>query len=112
MPILTERIEWRRPRPPRPYDRANTLTVAEEANVRKALRYLRERLGGYAPLARLMGINATTLKLALTQRKTRPTAGYALRAAKVARVPVESILAGEWPLPRMCPRCGHVTETP
>ena len=65
--------------------------------MRAALRFLRDRLGSWKALAKAMGIKQHTLELAAKRRGRRPSAGHALRVARVARVRVETILAGKWP---------------
>lgn len=99
MAILREANVWKRSRPAKATHQSSDLTPDEQENVRKALRLLFACFGGWVPLATAMGLNAYTVRAA-TGRARRPiTSGLALRAAKVARVRVESILAGKWPTP-------------
>jgi hypothetical protein len=99
MAILREPKVWTRPRRPTLTHISTDLTPEEQANVGRALRFLFAYFGGWVPLAAAMGLNAYTVRAA-TGRARRPiTSGLALRAAKVARVRVESILAGKWPTP-------------
>lgn len=97
MTILREPIVWRRPRRAKPTDRPDELTPTEQTNVRRALRHLRDQLGSWERLAAAMGIKEWTLWQGTVRRTRRPTAGFALRAARLAAVPVEDVLAGRWP---------------
>jgi hypothetical protein len=95
--VLRERTVWRRTRPPKLTDRPDELTVEEQANVRRAIRFLRRRFGTWEALATAMGIKTETLWQGAACRTRRPTAGFALRAARVAGVRVEDVLSGWWP---------------
>ena len=44
-------------------------------------------------------------KVATGRRAVTPA--LALRVARLAGVPMDTLLAGEWLSPRVCPRCGH-----
>lgn len=104
MPVLTEAKRWCKPRDPNSTRRASDLTPAEQEHVRKALRFLRVRLGGWEPLATAMQANTNTV-----WRVTHGgpvSAGIALRAARVAGVGVEEVLSGPWPMQGTCPHCG------
>lgn len=97
MTILRERTAWRRTRAPRETSQPDDLTPTEAANVRRALRFLADWAWGWARLAGAMGIKKQTLEQGATRKGRRPTAGFAIRAARVAIVRVESILSGKWP---------------
>ena len=99
MGILREKTVWKKPRAPRPTARPDELTPEEQANVRAALRFLRLRMGSWIALAKAMGLKPNTLQEAAGRKTRRPTAGIALRTARVAQVRVEIILAGKWPTP-------------
>jgi hypothetical protein len=103
VPILTHPISWRRQAN---RDLTGDLTPTEQENVRKALRFLAQRYGDYTKLAKAMKSHRETVQRP-ARRDTRVTAGIALRAARVASVPVEDILSGAWPKPGMCPHCGR-----
>jgi len=109
MAILRERKRWVRPKPARATVLPDELTEEEGARVRTALAFLRGHLGSWTKLARAMGIKPATLEQGALRRTRRPTAGLALRAARVAGVPMEDILSGRWPvpLPVKCPTCGR-----
>jgi hypothetical protein len=104
-PILTERQSWKKPRPPNETRRASDLTPEEYANVRRALRFLRTRLGGSVKLAAALKANVRTVDKACHARG-KPGAALAIRAARAAGVTVEDVLLGAWPPPKMCPFCG------
>jgi hypothetical protein len=97
MAVLRERVTWQRTRRPRETAQPDDLTSMEAAHVRRALRFLRAWIGSWTALAKAMGIKRQTLKQGVTRKRRQPTAGFALRAAKVAKVRVESILTGKWP---------------
>jgi hypothetical protein len=109
MPILRERVAWSRARPPTETRASADLTPDEQARVRVAIVFLRTRFGTYPKLASAMEVNLRTLTLAASRRGT-VSAGIALRAARAAKVPVETILTGAWPPPGMCPTCGRSAE--
>jgi hypothetical protein len=97
---------WRRSTP-LAKTRTPDLTDGERANVRKALVFLRVRLGGYRPLAASLGVTAKALGIIGGPKGRAPTVALALRVARVAKVSVEAILAGEWPPEGACPHCGR-----
>lgn len=102
---------WRRPgRPPPGEQWVNRLLPDEQENVRVALRFMRARLGELAILAKEMKLSYRSLSRAL-EVGGRPSAGMAIRVARVAGVPVEKVLAGKWPRPGECPVCGHRKHT-
>lgn len=107
MAILRERVTWERPRPVRADARPDALTPEERTHVREALRFLRQRMGGWSRLAKAMGLKQETLEQAAKRRSRGPTAGIALRAARVAGVCAEQVLRGEWPPAGACPVCGR-----
>lgn len=105
MAVLTKREVWTKPRPANETRRSTDLTPAEQANVRRALRFLAKRHGDTSKLAKAMGAHRETV-----QRPTRGgvvSAGIALRAARRAGVPVEDVLSGAWPSEGLCPYCGR-----
>ena len=89
--------------------RATDLTDEESANVRAALRFLRTRLGTWASVARALGCKEKTLEQAVGDRQAI-TGGLTIRAARVAGVGVDDLLAGRYPPAGMCPTCGHVAQ--
>jgi len=105
MAILHERTEWAKPRAATETRRSSDLTPEEQANVRKAIHVLRRRLGGYKALASALRVNLRTL---IAQGgKRAPSAAVAIRAARLAGVPVDNVLSGAWPKAGACPHCGR-----
>jgi hypothetical protein len=104
MPILTERVTWRRPRKPR----SSELSLEEQAHAKMAIRFLRIRLGSWATLAERTSLKPGILRFSVGPRN-RVTANVALRVARAAGVHLEDVLRGAWP-GNACPHCGHVTE--
>jgi hypothetical protein len=102
MPILRERVGWRRPKAVHGPD----LTQAEQGNARAALRVLKRRAGSWPELATLVGLRVGTAQSALKPNGS-VSAGVALRIARAAGVPLETVLSGAWPAPNACPHCGQ-----
>jgi hypothetical protein len=105
MAILTKRETWAKPRPADETRRSTDLTPAEQENVRVALRFLAKRLGGYRKLSTAMRAKHPTVRGALGRGNV--SAGLAVRAARLAGVPVEDVLAGRWPVEGARPYCGR-----
>jgi hypothetical protein len=106
MGVLREPKSWAKPRPANHAPRSNDLSPEECANVKRALRFLAVRLGGWAKLAEVTGAKAESLKKAAVPRHG-VSAGLALRAARAASVPLEDVLCGAWPVKGACPHCGR-----
>jgi hypothetical protein len=85
------------------------LTKEEQGHVRAALRFLRTRNGGWAPLAKGTRFKAETLRAIAYGRS--PGANLAVRLARFAGVPVDDLLGGRYPPPGTCPHCGRGPET-
>ena len=109
MPVLEKPFSWRRS-DARAARRAE-LTAEEQENVRKALRVLRTRHGGQKALAMALGVGVASLMWAMAKRG-KPGAALALYAARLAKVPVEDVLAGRFPAEGACPMCGRVQDAP
>jgi hypothetical protein len=101
--VLTHPISWRRAAK---RDVSTDLTSAEQEHVRAALHFLAKRFGDYTKLAKAMKTPRETVQRPALRGAT-VTAGVALRASRVARVPLEDILSGAWPRPGTCPHCGR-----
>jgi hypothetical protein len=89
--------------------KAPDLTAEEQVRVRAALRFLRLRCGGWAPLARALHLKDTTVANVANGRAVTPTVAF--RVARLAAVGVDDMLAGRFPAPGTCPYCGHCAET-
>lgn len=107
MKILKARVAWTKPRIARVKQSADRLTEEEAANVRRAIRQLQRRYGSLKVLSVEMGLKPGSLSQAMTKKGRRPTAGYAVRAARIARVSVADVLSGAWPKEGACPHCGR-----
>ena len=105
-PVLVERTVWKKDRPVNATRRSSDLTPEEQRHVKVALRVLRARHGSIATLAVALKATRAAVSWALAARG-RPTAGLALRAARLAGVPLEDVLAGAWPKAGACPHCGR-----
>jgi hypothetical protein len=77
------------------------LTAKEQTNVLTAVRFLRARCGGWAPLVKALGFTEVTLRKPAT-----PTVAF--RVARFAKVSVDDVLTGRFPAPGTCPHCGHL----
>lgn len=84
------------------------LTCEEQAHVRVALRFLRTRMGGLAGLARALGCKPSRIRHEIWDEPV--STSMAFRVARLAGVGVDALLAGEYPQPGACPRCGHVAD--
>jgi hypothetical protein len=84
------------------------LTPAEQDNVRKALRFLHARCGGWVPLAKVL--RADKQSVARVAGGKPVTASLAVRVAKLATVGVDDVLGGKYPPAGCCPHCGHMEE--
>jgi hypothetical protein len=105
MSILTEKVTWRRePSAKQRQKRTReTLTAAQQANVRRAISALRLRYGSAKVLAGMMGISAAAFwKARAPSRQQSPR--LALVVARVACVSVDDVLTGAWPA--VCQHCG------
>jgi transcriptional regulator with XRE-family HTH domain len=105
MSILRERKAWRRERPTRSQPWGFSLTDAEREHVKRALRLLCLRHGGIESVAKALGVSFHMVDRA-TSRRSRPSPGLAIAVARLAEMPVESLLRGE-PVPGPCPTCGR-----
>jgi hypothetical protein len=84
----------------------NDLTNKEQKAVRTALRFLRLRVGTWAPLAKALRYEWDSIQKVATGKKP-VTPALALRVARLAGVTMDALIAGEWLSPRVCPHCGH-----
>jgi hypothetical protein len=82
------------------------LTNQEQKAVRTVLRFLRLRVGAWAPLAKALHYQWDSIQKVATGKKP-VTPALALRVARFAGVSMDTLLAGEWLSPRVCPHCGH-----
>lgn len=106
MTILRTREVWRRERGPRATSPSVELTDEERDNIRRAMRELCRRHGSAKALAKALRVSQRTTSRAMGERG-KPTAAMAVRAARLAAVPLESVLSGAWPPRGPCPFCGR-----
>jgi hypothetical protein len=79
------------------------MTAAEQTHVLTAVRFLRARCGGWAPLVKALSFTRKTL--------TKPaTATVAFRVARLAGIGIDDLLAGKYPPAGTCAHCGHRAE--
>jgi len=110
MAILREPTTWKkRPRPADEPRHSSDLTPNEQANVKKALAVLRIRFGSWAKVAAVMKSKVKTVEKAACS-SGKPSAGLALRVARLAGAPMEDVLSGAWPKEGACPMCGRCDE--
>jgi hypothetical protein len=105
MTVLTHTKTWQRPTTALARTRMRELTEVERANLRRALRFLQVRAGSGPKLAALLGVSRVDRA---TGKRASGGALLALRAARLAGVPVEAILGGAWPPQGACAHCGRV----
>lgn len=85
------------------------LTAKEQRAVRTALRFLRLRVGAWAPLAKVLRYEMDSVQKVATGKKV-VTPALALRVAQLAGVTMDELLTGQWLSARVCPHCGHPPE--
>lgn len=85
------------------------LTITEQKHVRTALRYLRNRVGAWEPVADALGFKCDTIDKVVNQRGRSVSPTMAFRVARLAGVTIDDLLEGRF-LPGACPRCGHVPD--
>ena len=84
------------------------LTLNEQKNVRTALRYLRNRVGAWQPLADGLHVATDTIEKVVNGR--RPvTASLAFSVSRLAGVSFDHLIEGHY-LPGACPNCGYVSD--
>lgn len=84
------------------------LTVAEQTNVRTALKFLRARAGGWDNIAKALHFKARLIARIAENRTVSPVVAF--RVARLAKVAVDDVLTGNFPAPGTCPYCGHKPE--
>ena len=74
--------------------------------MRIALRFLRLRVGAWAPLAKALRYEYDSVQKVAAGKKA-VTPALALRVARFAGIAMDELLAGQWLSARTCPHCGH-----
>lgn len=82
------------------------LNATEQRHVRTALRFMRIRVKGWAPLGEALHLRPDTLERIASGRRAA-TPGLAIRMARIADVTFDDLVAGRWLSPRVCKHCGH-----
>lgn len=82
------------------------LSLEEQEHVRNAIAFLHVKLEGWKPLGKLLHFDHTTLIHVVNERRA-VGASMAFRVARVVGIGVDELLAGNWPAPGTCPRCGY-----
>ncbi len=67
--------------------------------------FLRVKLGAKS-LAKLLHYDETTMIHVVNERRA-VCASMAFRVARVVGIGIDDLLAGKWPEPGTCPRCGY-----
>ena len=81
------------------------LTPAEQANVRRAFRFLRARMGTWEAVAAALNTKWSTLKTA--KGTGTVSASMAFRVARVAGVTVDEVVTGRYAPKGVCPYCSE-----
>jgi hypothetical protein len=84
----------------------NDLTEKQQLAVRTALRFMRYRVGAWAPIAKALRLQGDSLEKVVNARCS-VTAGVALRVAQFADVTFDDLINGRSLSARVCPHCGH-----
>lgn len=105
MAILTERKTWTKPRAPTYRRRSTDLTYEEQAHLVAALRVLARMHGSITKMEAAVGVTKGIARKAINGT-CRPTAGLAVRVARVVGTSVGELLVGAWPAAGCCRRCG------
>lgn len=106
MTILKERQVWVRVSGRRQRDPLDRLNQEQRDGVRRAIATLSGRYGSLTKLAKAMGVHSTTV-IRSARVTGKPSAGLAVKLAKLAGVPVDDVLSGAFPKPGSCPVCGR-----
>lgn len=86
------------------------LTSDEQEHVRRALRFLRVRCGGWAALAKVLRFTRGTVQDAgLNQGAV--SASLAFRVARLTKMSIDDVLGGKFPPPKACPNCGQIVPS-
>lgn len=86
------------------------LTSGEQENVRNAIYFLRAKFGSWKPVAKLLHFEEQTLVQCANGTRT-VAASMAFRLARAVGVGIDDLIAGRFPEPGVCPRCGYKLPT-
>lgn len=82
------------------------LTLAQQEHVRNALHLLHKKTRTWDHLAAILKFEPTTLVHVAHARRSVSVL-LAFRIARLVGICVEALLAGHYPGPGFCPRCGY-----
>lgn len=85
------------------------LTKQEQEHVRRALKYLRARMGKWETVYAALDTDNRAIRQMVAGKEV--TASVAFRVARVIGVGVDAVLAGNYAPPGVCPNCGHEFKT-
>lgn len=85
------------------------LTEREQRNVRTALRHLRVQMGGWAAVAKAVGIARETIEKAANARGMGISLAVAFRTSRILGCTLDSLISGQ-ALPGVCPHCGRAPD--
>lgn len=71
-----------------------------------ALCFLRVKFESWKPIAKLLHFEEASLADVRAKRRS-VSANLAVRLARILGIGIDDLLAGNWPEPGMCPRCGY-----
>jgi len=82
------------------------LTLEEQDHVRRALWSLHARVTTWKNVGRVLKFEETTVINCANGKRT-VSASMAFRVARFVKVAIDDLLAGKWPEPGTCARCGY-----
>ena len=85
------------------------LSLEEQEHVRNALILVRLQFGGGKALAQMLRFDHATIIHVCRSRRS-VTASMAFRVARLVGVSIDDLLAGRFPAPGTCPRCGYAAK--
>jgi transcriptional regulator with XRE-family HTH domain len=85
------------------------LNQQEQRHVRTALRHLRVQMGGWASVAKAVGIARETIEKIANARGMSISLTVAFRTARILGVGLDNLISGQ-ALPGVCPHCGHAPD--
>ncbi len=85
------------------------LTLKEQKAVRVVLRILRLRVGGWAPLSKVLHFEADTLEKVASGRRA-VGARMAFIVSRFVDVPMDDLITGKYVPEGTCPHCGRAPD--
>ena len=81
------------------------LTKQEQANVRRALKFLRARMGTWDSVYAALDTDSRAVRGMINGKEVTPTVTF--RVARIAGVGVDAVLTGQYAPANVCPHCGN-----